>query len=140
MKQVTLQGEFTTIFIEEQSSVTMKSIICKIPRSVMSFFKPHFLLTSHHFHTQNSQAKAFLEIQLGAPAAPRPGAQDVRSNVSVEARFIENTEVEAKSVKTIKYTCELCEYTSQTEHCLNVHMGHKHKDVQKTPVRTNIEA
>ena len=37
------------------------------------------------------------------------------SNVSVEVRFIENTEVE-----TIKYACEVCEYTSQMEHGLNL--------------------
>ena len=144
--------------------------------------------TSLHLHTQNGQAKAFLEIQLGAPAAPRPGAPDVRgeepgpthghqhhhvcpqqreprrrgpaarardtarraawllqrqknqaapavesSNVPLETRDIENTEVEANSVKTFKYVCELCVYTSQTEHGLNVHKGHKHKDMQKTP-------
>ena len=34
--------------------------------------------TSLHLHTQNGQAKAFLEIQLGVPAAPRPGAPDVQ--------------------------------------------------------------
>ena len=153
--------------------------------------------TSLHLHTQNGQAKAFLEIQLGMPAAPRPGAPDVRgeepgpthgrqgdfpqrtppqpyvhpqqwqprrrgpaarardtarraawllqqqkneeapaveaSDVSVETRDIENTEVESNSVKSIQYACELCDYTSQTEHGLNVHKGHKHKDVQKTP-------
>ena len=143
--------------------------------------------TSLHLHAQNGQAKAFLEIQLGMPAAPRPGAPDVRgeepgpthgpqphdhpqqwqprrrgpaarardtarraawllqrqknqeapavepSDVSVETRYIENTEVEANSVKLIQYACELCEYTSQTEHGLDVHKGHKHKDMQKTP-------
>ena len=34
--------------------------------------------TSLHLHTQNGQAKAFLEIQLGALAAPRPGAPNVQ--------------------------------------------------------------
>ena len=34
--------------------------------------------TSLHFHTQDGQARAMLEIQLGPPAAPRPGAPDVR--------------------------------------------------------------
>ena len=33
--------------------------------------------TSLHFHTQDGQARAMLEIQLGPPAAPRPGAPDV---------------------------------------------------------------
>ena len=55
------------------------------------------------------------------------------SDVSVETRDIKNTEVEANSVKPIQYACELCECTSQTEHGLNVHKGHKHKDVHKTP-------
>ena len=79
----------------------------------------------HQLHTQNGQAKAFLEIQLGAPAAPRPVEP---SDVSLETR-----EVEANSVKPVQYACELCKYTSQTEHGLNVHKGHKHKDVKKTP-------
>ena len=34
--------------------------------------------TSLHLHTQNGQAKAFLEIQLGVPAGSRPGATDVQ--------------------------------------------------------------
>ena len=33
--------------------------------------------TSLHFHTQDGQARAMLEIQLGPPAGPRPGAPDV---------------------------------------------------------------
>ena len=34
--------------------------------------------TSLHFHTQDGKARAMLEIQLGPPAAHRPGAPDVR--------------------------------------------------------------
>ena len=34
--------------------------------------------TRLHLHTQNSQTKAFLEIQLGVPADPRRGAAGVR--------------------------------------------------------------
>ena len=37
--------------------------------------------TSLHHHTQNSQTKAFLEIQLGVPAAPRPGTQKLNGSV-----------------------------------------------------------
>ena len=33
--------------------------------------------TSLHFHTQDGQARAMLEIQLGPPAGPRPGAPDI---------------------------------------------------------------
>ena len=34
--------------------------------------------TSLHLFTKDGQAKAMLEIQLGPPAAPRPGAPDLR--------------------------------------------------------------
>ena len=34
--------------------------------------------TSLHFHTQDGQARAMLDIQLGPPGDPRPGAPDVR--------------------------------------------------------------
>ena len=37
VEQLTLQGEFTKLLIEEQSSVTWQSIIRKMPRNVMSF-------------------------------------------------------------------------------------------------------
>ena len=37
VQQLTLQGEFTKLLIEEQSSVTWQSIIRKMPRNVMSF-------------------------------------------------------------------------------------------------------
>ena len=48
------------------------------------------------------------------------------SNAHVETRDIENTDVEANSFKTFKYVCEIFVFTSQTEHSLNVHKGHKH--------------
>ena len=51
---------------------------------------------------------------------------------NVETRDIENGEVEAHSDKISHNACELCDYTFQTEHGLNVHKGHKHKDMQKT--------
>ena len=34
--------------------------------------------TSLHLHTQDGQARAMLDIQLGPPGDPRPGAPDVR--------------------------------------------------------------
>ena len=37
VKQLTLQGEFTKLLIEEKNSVTWQSIIRKMPRNVMSF-------------------------------------------------------------------------------------------------------
>ena len=34
--------------------------------------------TSLHLHTKDGQARAMLDIQLGPPGDPRPGAPDVR--------------------------------------------------------------
>ena len=34
--------------------------------------------TSLHLHTKDGQARAMLELQLGPPGDPRPGAPDVR--------------------------------------------------------------
>ena len=34
--------------------------------------------TSLHLHTQDGKSRATLDIQLGPPADPRPGAPDVR--------------------------------------------------------------
>ena len=31
------------------------------------------------------------------------------------------------------YACDLCEYSTPTEHSLNVHKGHKHKPASSTP-------
>ena len=58
---------------------------------------------------------------------------DLAVEINVKTRDIENAEVEAHSDKISKYVCALSYYTFQTEHGLNVHKGHKHIDVQKTP-------
>ena len=50
--------------------------------------------TTLHLHTQNGQTKAFLEIQLGALAAPRPGAPDVQGEgPGVQAQALDPTRV-----------------------------------------------
>ena len=36
--------------------------------------------TTLHLHTQDGQARASLDIQLGSPADPRPGAPEVRKD------------------------------------------------------------
>ena len=52
---------------------------------------------------------------------------------NVKSRDKEVTELEANYVSSNKYSCELCEYTTQTEHGLSVHKGHKHKIAHVTP-------
>ena len=68
----------------------------------------------------------------------RSSGRDVCDQVSVtysnmKSRDREATELESSFVSSNKYFCELCEYTTQTEHGLSVHQGHKHKVAKVTP-------
>ena len=74
----------------------------------------------------------------GGPSDLSEQVSETASNV--ETRGTERTEMEANSVSNNRYACEHCDYTTGTEHGLNVHKGHKHKVTQMTPEKERTNA
>ena len=79
-----------------------------------------------------ARKEAWLKKRQDKQQADAVDPSDTSETVSVtdstvESREVEATEMESNSVPNNVYACDLCDYSTQTEH------GHKHKSANITP-------